>query len=216
MVLVSLLRRGAPCNHYSWSTYNQIMSEATQKNYEAPLPCGWGKNTIEGIAERFAVAINFKCDDEIEPVVSRLGGSIEYEDFPLENAMLAGWIEVEGTKDFRIRLNNDANSIRDRFTIAHELGHYVLHYLFALEKRGNFKLSANLIDGKRQGLDPDPENEANYFALALLMPKIAFTESYNANTSVVKHKNPLELVATKFGVPIWAVNARADSLELIK
>lgn len=184
----------------------------TQADYEAPIACGWNKSAIEQVADQFASALEFTYNDDIEPVVERLGGKIEYEGFSLENTMLAGWIEVDGVKNFRIRLNNETNSLRDRFTIAHELGHYVLHYLFALGARGAFKLSANLTT-HNQPTDPNPENEANFFALSFLMPKSDFQDYYN---SVCKlNQEPLELTATKFSVPLWAVEIRARSLQLI-
>lgn len=183
-----------------------------QNEYLAPEACGWRRDAIDSVAKHFAKALGFSFGDDIEPIVDQLGGKIEYEDFCLDEAAVAGWIEVDGVRNFRIRLNNEANSARDRFTIAHEIGHYVLHYLFAIEKRGEFKLSANLTAQSDEGTS-NPENEANYFALAFLMPSDEFGDFYNSVKSFAN--DPLELAASKFGVPTWAAKYRAQSMSLI-
>lgn len=191
---------------------NAYKMTTVQNEYLAPEACGWRRDAIDLVAKQFAKALGFSCGDDIEPIVGQLGGKIEYEDFSLDEAAVAGWIEVDGVRNFKIRLNNEANSARDRFTIAHEIGHYVLHYLFALEKRGQFKLSANLTAQSEEGVS-NPENEANYFALAFLMPSEEFGDYYN---SVKNSPNgSLELTASKFGVPTWAAEFRAKSMSLI-
>jgi len=184
-----------------------------QKDYQAPIACGWGRDAIDSIAKQFSKALGFSSDGPIEPIVEKLGGKIDYEDFPIQNAVVAGWIEIDGVRDFRIRLNNDANGARDRFTIAHELGHYVLHYLFALESRGQFKLSANLSPQTEIAI-ANPENEANYFALAFLMPSEEFRSCYESMKKV--SSEPFELVGLKYGVPTWAVELRAKSIGLVQ
>lgn len=79
------------------------------------------------IAEDFALRVDFRPGCHIEPLVERLGGELRY---------LASFDSVEGKDgslivwgrgDFAINVSAFTGPARDRFTIAHELGHYVLH-----------------------------------------------------------------------------------------
>jgi hypothetical protein len=66
-----------------------------------------------------------------------------------------------------IRVGEGQNRGRCRFTIAHELGHYVLHrgrFLDATETRAHFTVWN----------DASEESEANFFAAELLMPDYLF------------------------------------------
>jgi Zn-dependent peptidase ImmA (M78 family)/DNA-binding transcriptional regulator YdaS (Cro superfamily) len=80
---------------------------------------------------------------------------------------------------------------RDRFTIAHELGHLVLH---------TFRPQS-----------PDPEREANQFAAALLIPKNRAFSDISERTTITGYAR---LKAT-WGVSIQALIMRAASLGVI-
>ncbi|HLU84827.1 MAG TPA: ImmA/IrrE family metallo-endopeptidase, partial [Vicingaceae bacterium] len=70
-----------------------------------------------------------------------------------------------------IGYNKSENEVRQRFTIAHEIGHYFLHRLeheIFYDKKDASKLYRN--HNSSTGED-QMEREANAFAAALLMPK---------------------------------------------
>src|SRR5690606_28354816 len=72
---------------------------------------------------------------------------------------------VRNAKDFTIYIPPFTSERRDRFTIAHELGHYFLHYRIP-------KLSKEVTFGRTGGTAS--ETQANVFASNLLMPKSRF------------------------------------------
>ena len=90
---------------------------------------------------------------------------------------------------------------RKRFTIAHELGHIILHRKF-LEHNDRYKEKILY----RTTLIDRIESEANDFAAALLMPEDEFKVEYK--------KGPIESVATYFNVSTQAVRLRAYKLRL--
>jgi Zn-dependent peptidase ImmA (M78 family) len=102
-------------------------------------------------------------EPQLTDVVERIGGRISYRDFFEIGA--SGTIQVHAPGRFDIVLPSETSFARDRFTIGHELGHYVLH-----ANHGETKLIA-----RRSGVTL-AEIEANLFAAAFLMPKDLFLE----------------------------------------
>ncbi len=99
-----------------------------------------------------------------------------------------------------IMVNNEQPATRKIFTVAHELGHYILH-----------KGTNNRYD-KYHRYTPEEikrEFEANDFAAKLLMPVNTFVESF-------RRKNGILLdIAYEFGVSVRACEVRAFNLGLI-
>ena len=77
---------------------------------------------------------------------------------------------------FEIEVNADHPQTRQRFTIAHEIGHFVLHR--ALMGDGNVDDCVYRSDGsvKNNRIGPRQETQANKFAAWLLMPSEAIAE----------------------------------------
>ncbi|MCC7491681.1 MAG: ImmA/IrrE family metallo-endopeptidase [Fimbriimonadaceae bacterium] len=164
-------------------------------------PCNRPKAEVERLAasirERIEAKLGFKDGDDLRSVVHRLGGTIEYRsamDWDADD----GSIEVRGRNDFVIRLPQETTVTRDRFTIAHELGHYFLHANQG-ERTGK---------AARSGMDERVEWEANWFAGELLMPRAAYAEAYK------EHGGDLKPVAARFGVSVDAARVRRDVLGL--
>lgn len=134
-----------------------------QLEYESPKGLYLSKAKIEEIANTVAKELNYSSGGPLEVIVSELGGKISISDvFDDEQKEQ---IKVNGEGNFTIYIPNYTSPHRDRFTVAHELGHYVLHSKF-----GEIKLIAG-----RDG-DSIAEREANWFAAALLMPKDEFNK----------------------------------------
>src|SRR6059036_3982032 len=94
-------------------------------SYEAAEPTEKPKAEVHAEAERFAESVGYRPGDELEPIVERLGGRIEIHEFA--ELYETGSIRVDGEGRFTIFLPPYTGHLRDRFTVAHELGHYVLH-----------------------------------------------------------------------------------------
>lgn len=166
-------------------------------NYASPSPCNAGKTAIIAAAEKFARDVELQPGDALETIVERLGGRVCYK--ALDEADFDdGSIVVEGQGDFTITLPTYTGAARDRFTIAHELGHYFLHY----------PLCCAPMAAKRYGSDR-VEWEANWFAAGLLMPSAQFQSAYET------YAGDLAKLAALFRVSMQAATIRAKSLGLL-
>lgn len=95
---------------------------------------------------------------DIAGLLKRLGGKTE-----LATNNISMLVEKEAV--FTIYIPRFTSLRRDRFTIAHELGHYFLHYVYpGLQEIMLF----------RRGFEDRGEIEANFFAASLVMPTEQF------------------------------------------
>jgi Zn-dependent peptidase ImmA (M78 family) len=139
--------------------------------------------------------------DEIYPFpVERLANMLGYDSYyflPSDNTRhISGAVEHD---QHRILINQLDPVSRQLFTLAHEIGHIILH-----------KNLGNKIDFRSSLANTnDPtEKEANRFAAELLMPEDDFKAQwrlYNQNSAII---------ASFFGVSRSAVEYRAATLKL--
>lgn len=169
------------------------------KSYPTGLsPLGASKRSIMEAASNYAKR-HLGNGLTIEALVQKLGGKITYLgpsdiDRRDEESIL---IRREG--DFEIFLPPHTSVARDRFTIAHELGHYLLQYG---EKDGPKHA------GRSMGpTDDRVEWEANWFAAGLLMPEDEFKEA------IEKYDSDYDKIARQFGVSKKAAEIRAQDLR---
>jgi hypothetical protein len=164
--------------------------------FVTPQPTNWRKDAIDQFAAQLAEKWGLEPGADIRPLVERLGGTIKFQD-PMDWLETeSGSIQVRGPKDFTIFVSNFTSVTRDRFTIAHELGHFVLH-----SQGGKTPIKLPRSGSNRL------EWEANWFAAGLLMPAARFKAAYLENSSAV-------VLAAKFDVSIKAAEVRKDSLGL--
>jgi hypothetical protein len=104
--------------------------------------------------------------DEIDLIaLAHKAGELRIQEGGLENA--EGRIVAPGKTGGTIRVKAGLNPGRRRFTIAHEIGHYILHPREGLDHEDNAKNFTIWTDGAE-------EAEANLFAAELLMPEFLF------------------------------------------
>lgn len=168
---------------------------------EEAKPINVGRSVIQQFAERISneyELTEFKnggSDPLFKFVVDELGGRIHYQNPPDFATSESGSIEVWGENDFDIYLSTFTGPLRDRFTVAHELGHYFLH-----SKQGEKAIKAS-----RKG-SGQLEWEANWFAGALLMPKAKFKGVQ------AEYPNDIYAIAGRFKVSIKAADIRTQQL----
>ena len=110
--------------------------------------------------------------------------------------------DVAGAIDYEqhiIFVNENDAPTRQRFTIAHELGHLALH-----ESEGS------MVDFRNQMHhvgSSTKEVEANAFAADLLMPIDKFVKAYE------KYKEYISLIYSMFNVSVAAVQVRIKNLK---
>lgn len=171
--------------------------------FASPKPCNLGKRAVGELAEKLARHTEYEVGSDLEALVSRLGGEIRYQDLWELESSESGSIEIHADKKFTITLASHTSRARDRFTIAHELGHYFLHYRLP-QVQGK---PVGPLRAARYGGD-QAEVEANWFAASFLMPETAFKEAYQAAGG------DLAVLAAQFGVSMSAASVRAKSLNL--
>jgi len=109
-----------------------------------------------------------KVPISVDRIAKKLGAKIRYS--PMDNEELSGMIYVKNEIPI-IGVNSLHHPNRQRFTIAHELGHLVLHReVIEREVHVDTKFSGLMRDQKSSDGYDDIEIEANSFASELLMP----------------------------------------------
>ena len=108
--------------------------------------------------------------------------------------------------DKAIGVNADRDLPTKRFIIAHEIGHYMLHY----------NENDGILYARREGIKGKPaeENDADYFAACLLMPQKYFKKRYDE----LKGKGLLDddiftLLQKDFNTPYESVKRRLKEIE---
>jgi Zn-dependent peptidase ImmA (M78 family) len=158
--------------------------------------------------EKAADKIRQKYDgDSILTDVTRIAreNKIEVYEVIFNQNDIDGMIE---TKDniTSIYVNKANLEVRKRFTIAHEIGHYVLH--LSNSNQGPIVDYRKAIMNYSTQEDLIKETQANMFASALLLPKEKLEIEWNL------HKD-IEFVANLFQVSRKALLIRLDNLGLI-
>lgn len=105
--------------------------------------------------------------------------------------------EISLTKDGSVNvwINNITSPNRQRFTLAHEIGHYVNDLIPALEKHQEQEFIDDETTLKRSGLQLRAEYQANDYAAKLLMPKELVIESAQVVIDQIKARTGNEQVA---------------------
>lgn len=130
---------------------------------------------------------------DVRELVAKLGGTIEY-------ARGTEALNVKAPGTFTVYLPHYTSASRDRFTIAHELAHYFLHYRYAgLSGEASFQ----------RGSRSRAETEANVFASSLLMPEESFRRVW------VDNAGDQWKVAIHFDVSPAAATVRAQVLAMV-
>lgn len=134
-------------------------------------------------------------EDSLIDIVKGLGIEVFLYDFGKFSDEVSGAVDARDEKSPKIYLNIKHSPERRTFTLAHELGHYLLH------KHDNMKLRLDKYNYRVDTPEAKEETEANYFAASLLMPKDKFL-------SLLKESDSFEAIAKYFGVSESAARNR--------
>lgn len=141
----------------------------------------------------------------IDEIVEKLGGTIQKEAFFSDGA-----VEKEGN-GFKIIVSPFQDEKRERFTIAHELGHLFLHMGYRTNNELWEKQENNIYH--RIG-NSEKEYQANEFAAAFLMPATEYLSVLNK----VAEGNMVDTskIAEYFNVSIEAAANRGKFLGYLR
>ncbi len=135
----------------------------------------------------------------VRALIKSLGISLTFE--PMENEK-SGYIRRDDD-GWIIGINSLHHPNRQRFTMAHELGHYFLHRHDHNEIEDFIMFRSNDDGYGKAGM----EREANEFAAQLLMPKQSFQKA------VGDYEGEISEISNRFGVSQLAVIVRAKELK---
>lgn len=170
--------------------------------YEPARPSLLPKAQIQKIAESASFKLRKEKDSDLFDVVEAMGGSVSIEETLLADPTRAGSLFVDGPGKFKIIVPSHTSPERDQFTIAHEFGHYVLHYLWQKARDPEYP---DRIYALRRGSDRI-EWEANWFAASFLMPEKQFESVFQ------EYSGNLSRIADHFFVSFKAAEIRARDI----
>ena len=146
----------------------------------------------------------------VEQLATLQGADVHYEPFSGE---LSGMVHRQPNGKAVIGVNALHSPTRQRFTIAHELGHLILH------KDEQFHVDENSPIGFRsrlssQAVDSD-EIEANQFAAELLMPVSLLNIEISKIPPNTGTEEAITMLADTFGVSEQAMTFRLSGLGIL-
>lgn len=150
---------------------------------------------------------------EVEEIAEALGIHVQYE--PAENELSGFLLRDLNRRKAIIGVNDRHPENRQRFTIAHELGHYLLHEQEKLHIDRRFQIQ--LRDGNSSKGESEEEKEANLFAAELLMPA-SFIQQDLAEVEGLDLEDDAAIadLAKKYGVSTQAMTFRLAYLGYIQ
>lgn len=145
----------------------------------------------------FAIKNNIETEPlDISELTKSLGIIMNFE--PMAGDDSGSLVKKKKTGQWVMTVNSLHHPHRQRFTIAHEIGHRIKHGAFC----DNFEDKTFFRNGASNAM----ETEANIFAAQLLMPKNAF------DTYIKTISEKVEDIARNFQVSSMAVRIRAKQL----
>jgi len=108
-----------------------------------------------------------------------------------------------------IGVNSDEAPVRQRFTIAHELGHFFLH-----PNKDAFIDYRNHKDNNKDAATTIKERQANMFAAALLMPRKNLTKDFKNIAKGLSDDEACVILASRYEVSDNAMKFRLKNLGL--
>ncbi|OPY71425.1 MAG: hypothetical protein A4E63_01546 [Syntrophorhabdus sp. PtaU1.Bin050] len=127
---------------------------------------------------------------------------------------LSGFL-YRDTEQSVIGVNTEHAQVRQNFTIAHELGHFLLHDQETLHVDHEFRVRLRS-DASSQGTD-EAEREANFFAASLLMPLNFIAADFQGREYLdLLDDDFLHDLARKYGVSTQALVNRLKNLGYLQ
>jgi Zn-dependent peptidase ImmA (M78 family) len=152
-----------------------------------------------------------KAPIPVERLAELVNATVRYE--PLAGDQLSGM--VHRRKDGRavIGVNSLDPPTRRRFTIAHEIGHLILH------KNEQFHVDEKFPIGLRNEVSSlavdEKEIEANQFAAELLMPSDLIAKDIEELPSDIETEDAISRLARHYQVSIQAMTIRLSTLGIL-
>lgn len=145
----------------------------------------------------------------VERVVQNLGATLRYEPFEGD---ISGVVFRDGD-NIVVGVNSLHHPNRQRFTIAHEIGHILLHK--GKEVHVDRPIRVNLRDGRSARATDPEEIQANKFASALLLPRHLLIRDLQRQPIELDDELQLKTLAIKYKVSLQALTIRLQNLGIL-
>jgi hypothetical protein len=175
-----------------------LLQQAERGEYVPMQPGDYDPSLAYWYGELAVEKVGWSPDLNLHDLLVRCGGTIHYIDyaaFRLHPDIFTNSIYFRESDDFDIILPAHARMAENRLTMAHEIGHYVLH-----AKRSGKSYAL------RNGNDL-VDQQADCFAMGFLLPSQQF------HMALEQYQTEYEL-ALAFRVPESVILARLQSLEV--
>jgi len=148
----------------------------------------------EGLLEHLGITLPEEID--IEAIAQYCGATILYKDLKGCEARIIGF------KDRAvISVNRSSSRPRQRFSAAHELGHW-------MRDRGEVLFACSIADMHLQSSEPNRETLANRFASSLLLPLCLFLPQV--------YKKPITLETVRNAADTFTTSLTATAIRLVE
>jgi Zn-dependent peptidase ImmA (M78 family) len=159
-------------------------------------------DVAEVFAQGFLATFGLDCGGNLPAIAAKIGLTVvEVEAENFDGALL----RVQGTNLGRLILNSRIREVgRKRFTLAHEIGHYIL------PTHTDLRTPCQRSDIENWSTQTSSaEIEANRFAAEILLPKEPLSEFVKVAPSF----NTIQSIATRFGTSLTAASYRLVELS---
>ncbi len=165
---------------------------------------------IEALTLRMLQNLNlFKLPINVLKFAELIGVKVKMNDFGDD---VSGFLVTKNNQNL-IGINPSESKQRQRFTIAHELGHFMLH----AQNRNKdlmFISKVHFRDNNSTTGENQKEIEANAFAAALLMPKPILQLELDNLPNNISEEEAITILAKRFQVSSIAMTYRIERLGL--
>lgn len=112
------------------TTEELLEKEKNHNGYKKCKPINASKKDIYEFARTIFNKLKNKVNDpaDMYQIVDTIGGTLHSLELNRYDNT-SGTIYINGKKDFDVIIPKYTSPVRDRFTLAHEIGHYFLHYI---------------------------------------------------------------------------------------
>ncbi|CAH1201715.1 hypothetical protein PAECIP111893_01703 [Paenibacillus plantiphilus] len=188
----------------------------------------YSKETIALIVEQVHISLhNFDPQTfdlnppfNAEAAITAFGGHVRVKlpDYTMMNPSIGEVRPLEpfSEKRFEVSIPHDEYPPRKNFTLAHELGHVILHYQWANQQQ--WEKNCREIEVLKRDLSPNRiEYEANYFSAFFLMPEKNIRSDVSATLSHANISSNLliEKLAENYNVSLKAMEIRLTQLGIL-
>jgi len=164
------------------------------------------KKKIRKTVDKIHKELNLSFPVNLRSVCENFGLTIEY--VPIED-VVSGMIAYCDQNSGIIAVNNEHVETRQRFTIAHEIGHFFLHKNSFIDK--HYRKTSN--EDLPQSV-PE-EVQANFFAAELLMPQFEIERLLQEWDLWQFDNKDIIMLAEHFNVSVVAMTVRLKSLGYV-